>query len=548
MNPVKEVVQQALGPRAKVMAPAMDMAAWSKAHPSLLALQVVRAIDAEWQQHAYRRIIFVGHSLGALIARKAYIIACGQQARAPFEPELADAMKPHEFDGRPWATAVERIVLLAAMNRGWRVSHHLNLLRAPLWAAGSLYGTFSKWLTGRWHLIMHIRRGGEFMTNLRLQWIVLRNEQGNRAGPLTIQLLGSIDDLVAPNDNIDLVSGGQFVYLDVPMSSHTNIIEVNDPQVPQRRELLTAALTESESQLREKASIPSDDPITEPDLSVTNVVFVIHGIRDAGYWTHKLARRVRTHASKVDATWATETSSYGYFPMLPFLLASGRREKVEWLMDQYADALARYPRATFHYVGHSNGTYLLAKALKLYRACRFDRVVFAGSVVRRNYEWHLAVERKQVRQVLNFVASGDWVVAWFPKLFEQIRIQDLGSAGHDGFKPHVDLPLQQVKYVRGGHGAAIEESMWEAISCFITQGHQPAQPAPLEKRRAWWVTTLGYLPGLVWVLIGCGLFVAWTGWRSWTGFGPMLGSVSPVLEGFGLAGYFLLLLTVLRRI
>jgi hypothetical protein len=76
-----------------------------------------------------------------------------------------------------------------------------------------------------------------------------------------VQLLGSIDDYVAPNDNIDLVSGGEFVYLGVPSSGHKSVAQ------------------------------------------------------DAG---------------RLDQ-FATETASYGFFPMLPFLVGNRRREKVEWL-------------------------------------------------------------------------------------------------------------------------------------------------------------------------------------------------------------------------
>lgn len=36
--------------------------------------------------------------------------------------------------------------------------------------------------------------------------------------------------------------------------------------------------------------------------------------------------------------------------------------------------------------------------------------------------------------MLNYVASGDWVVAFFPKAMELLGIQDIGSAGHDGFR------------------------------------------------------------------------------------------------------------------
>jgi len=67
-----------------------------------------------------------------------------------------------------------------------------------------------------------------------------------------------------------------------------------------------------------------------------------------------------------------------------------------------------------------------------------DRIVFAGSVVRRDYDWDYVInERKQVELVRNYVASDDWVVALFPRFFEQWPMRylgnDLGSAGFNGF-------------------------------------------------------------------------------------------------------------------
>jgi hypothetical protein len=46
---------------------------------------------------------------------------------------------------------------------------------------------------------------------------------------VTVQLLGTIDDLVSPDDNIDLVSGKDFVYLEVPESGHRNVIDMDTP-------------------------------------------------------------------------------------------------------------------------------------------------------------------------------------------------------------------------------------------------------------------------------------------------------------------------------
>lgn len=569
----KTVVE--IWPNAEIYRPELPASLFSMANPNRIAAGLLGSIDqkvkdAQGKGQPFQRIILVGHSLGALLARKLYVMACGEVAAAPFEPEC----KEHGFLGgdtpippRSWAIKVSRIVLLAGMNRGWRVSHHISLKRAPLWAIGSGICHVIHMLTRRWPLIFTIRRGAEFITQLRIQWLFMRRRAGTPQAQkvkdtllwpgdaLTVQLLGSRDDMVAPEDNVDLVSGGDFIYLDVPYSGHNDVIRMDAPVFgPGRKELLVLALQGSLDELNCKAVIPSAERFSSPDFRIKRMVFVIHGIRDVGYWTHKIARRVKERDPNHLSEWATETSSYGYFPMLPFLFPWYRRQKVEWLMDQYAEALARYPNAvdSFSYVGHSNGTYLLAKALEIYPCCRFENVVFAGSVVHRNYDWQRFLNAKppRVKAVLNFVASADWVVAFFPKLFQFLRWSDLGSAGHDGFLVKQSAPqFYQVEYVKGGHSAAIQELVWDVIANFIVTGRAQVDEVPGRVRpRVHCVELFGRFPVVVWAIIA--FFV----WGIWWGIKFLLCAViaDPTFlafaTGFAMASYLLVLWLVVTRV
>jgi pimeloyl-ACP methyl ester carboxylesterase len=563
---VKSVAKCAL-PDADFLVPELSAGAFSTTDPNKLVSGVLEIIDQRWVQRKadgapYKRIVLVGHSLGALIARKLYVAACGDDPKAPFEPEVNRAPSCND-----WAPLVERIVLLAGMNRGWRISHHLNPWSAILWSVGTAIGKAFEVLTRRKLLIFQIRRGAFFITQLRIQWLRMRQrtKHSNFGKALTIQLLGSIDDVVSSRDNIDLVSGGDFIYLDIPHSGHADVINMeetkraipSDPKTigEKRTEIFAQALTATPPELKRIGVIPDDQGIQILADEVTDVIFVVHGIRDEGYWTHKIARIVRKRAAVTGRVFATETSSYGYFPMLPFLFAWQRRDKVEWMMDQYADAVARYPNADFHYVGHSNGTYCLARALELYPCCRFKRVVFAGSVVSRSYDWKRflssitedqdhhkgggAEQRRrkwgEVESVLNYVATSDWVVAWFPKFFQTpLSIQDLGSAGHDGFSDAVPVEkatstdhILETHYVTGGHGAGIVEVNWDAIGEFIVTGKplwKGAVSDLIANGRNVWVTSIGFLPGILWVALGmiiiaCGwavaLFGGWLGAPQW---------------------------------
>ncbi len=525
-------------PDADLLTPSLP-ASWASMHqPEEIVANLLRCVDRRWEERrgGYESVLLVGHSLGALLARKLYVCACGAIEAAPFEPGLDDGDLATDRP-RPWAQKVERIVLLAGMNRGWQISHHRSLPNAVVSFLGVLVAHFLTLIFQRPPLIMSIRRGAPFITQLRVQWLHMRNRAEARGigDAMTIQLLGSVDDMVSPEDNIDLASGHDFVYLDIPFSGHGNVIEMADPKpAPSqaegfeaepssigdaRRAVFEAALTEDKATLDRRAIIPSDLPPERQRQDVTDVVFVLHGIRDKGYWTHKVARRVLRLAQEGEQTvrLATETSSYGYFPMLPFLLPTKRRAKVEWFMDRYAETLALYPRAEFSFIGHSNGTYLLARALRDYPACRFKNVVLAGSVVRTGYDWATAEKRKQVKRVLNLVASADWVVAFFPRAIQMLRLQDLGSAGHDGFSGKKAKPglLSQVRYVRGGHGAALVEPNWSAIARFVLKGDCGEIPSEIKAERQ---SPLVALPGSVAPLIWVGLLTlaVWIGYGIWT--------------------------------
>ncbi|MEX5576040.1 alpha/beta hydrolase [Pseudomonas lijiangensis] len=564
LKAVSDSIQE-LWPKARVWCPELPTGLFSRVDPDEIVCNLLVGVDdqvdlASSEGRAVTSIVIVGHSIGGVLGRKLYVAACGETSEAPFEAIYHQQGFKSEkglLSARTWAPLVTRIVLLAGMNRGWQISHHLSPLHAIGWRLGLLMAYIIRFFTSRWLLIFKLRKGAEFITQLRIQWLKRPVSSGS---PLTVQLLGSRDDVVSPEDNIDLVAGHDFIYLDVPFSGHADVVELKDSQYGLGREkVLRQALSLSTDALRAVEIVPADEQVFLVNPTIKNVVFVIHGIRDQGFWTQKIARRVKTLAVKksVNAVskpseWATETSSYGYLPMLPFLLPWYRRNKVEWLMDQYTEALARYPNAKFSYVGHSNGTYLIAKALELYPCCKFENVVFAGSVVRVGYDWKRLLDANQprVKNVLNLVATSDWVVAFFPKLFQVFGWQDLGSAGHDGFKAFKNSKgLFQVQYLKGRHDAGIKEEEWDSIAGFVLEGKLDTETTinSVPERNVI-VGFLGRMPYLVWGLIFISIYCGWT-----LIDGLIPASISDpetrgMLKGLGLSSYVVLIWLALTRL
>ena len=528
METVAKAVRESMG-NVHVIVPQLPLGLFSTADASTISRDVLNEIKSQiqfrdgkrWRE--FEEIVLIGHSVGALIARKVYVLWCGDFLDGPSE---ADENAKH-IVRRKGVSKVRRIILLAGMNRGWSITHHLGILRAIQLSIGAAWGHILDSIFGVRLVIFQARRGSAFLTQLRLEWLALTKSLANYKIPMatTIQLLGTIDDLVSPDDNIDLTTGRDFIYLDVPHSGHPNVIEMDDTQAGQeRRRVFKMALSETEETIRSHAILPADPILAQINWDVKIVVFVIHGIRDDGYWTHKIFRKIVATGQAPPRIYASETARYGYFAMAPFLLPWRRREKVEWLMDQYVEAKALYPNATnFSYVGHSNGTYLLTYALKHYSACQFDNVVFAGSVVRKQYKWLEAIGKGQIKAVLNYVATADWVVAFLPGAFEILRLQDIGSAGHNGFdQATANGPVFERRYIRGTHSAALVEENWDDIAHFILNGQPKEIPDETKRennglwatKRRWYVVIPGYVAPLLWI---AAIVIALAlGWLVWT--------------------------------
>lgn len=475
--------------------------------------ELVAAREARGDRGRYEAIILVGHSFGATLVRAVWAQAMGAQPDGSADLDAA----------LPWAPRISRMLLLAAVARGWnQLAPVATEVRVAVWL-----GSMLEVITGPEYGMLDIRRGAPWITTTRLQTIAINRAYKaaapRRTPPITVQLLGTVDDVVAPSDNVDLAAGTNFYYVEVPQTGHLNVVDLAGDAGAIRRGLFLKALTSTSADLTDVAASPAtlqdmvEENLDDHDLGyvdpapaesavtsaplfirpgVKRVVFLTHGIRDHGHWTRKLSVRIKERARKSDPpiNCRTVTSSYGFFPMGPFMLKAERRTRAGWLMDQYVTAKATYPDAdTFCFIGHSNGTYLLASALRDCPAIRFDSVVFAGSVVRVDYPWQelmrpqeFGERRAQVGRVLNYVATSDIVVALFPGGMQWMRFPDLGGAGHHGF--FEQLNVRNIRWVPGGHDAALKDQHWEEITSFVLGGDFPPErlpePATKPSRRA----------------------------------------------------------------
>ena len=549
MADVKTVVREVVLGSVDLYVPTLP---YSRKLDSTGANEIVRQIVSDLDEISWSRdydeVVFIGHSMGGALLRRVFLTGAPHPPdySGPYEErdDLFDIAKKDAQKHERWASRVRRIVMLANWDKGWSVSDRLGwVYNAGLnflgfaGRAAALLGASQK--LGR--TMLDLRRGSPFIVQTRLLWMAYRRWHNPKyrqhyaqfgdipqalidadpprsaVNPFIVEVLGTQDNFVSPQDQVDLGADGDdwaraepraYCMMEMPDTAHDDIVDFGltkdvgkDVDVKKkRREIFAAALTLSPSTA---CAPPGPDCVRDPsyfndipapiDDTIEHIVFVMHGIRDDGYWTHRIAKAVKEAAAgnrierdAVEPALALKslvslTPTYGYFPMGSFIMPWVRQQKVEWFMDLYVDVKARFPKATMHFVGHSNGTYLAAKSLHDYKAARFGRVYFAGSVVNPEFDWKKMADERRIWRFHNARGATDWVVALLPKSLEYFS--DLGGGGFDGFaqiRKDSQKLTQSVHYAKGGHGGAIDERHWGEIASFIVAGSKPFGAGELE--------------------------------------------------------------------
>jgi hypothetical protein len=403
-------------------------------------------IDEKWitEGESYTNVILVGHSFGGLLVRKAYLLACGA-ARGTHTSR--------------WHPLVSHIVLFAATNRGVdaRRTLRMRLLRRLYRAARTF------------HAIPHLLLsdalwGSAFLTQLRLEWIRHFRDVDNDRLPEVVQLLGTRDQLVTREDSTDLLQFPKVTAFDVADATHDNLHRPDASEDPASRYKL----------LRHAVFEPLSAPEPElPPRSKNPVIFVLHGIRASNSgWPDQLRELLLNANTDAEVI----LPSYNYFSALNFCLPWIRRRYIEWFQDAYSEALARSSQSDFHFVGHSNGTYLLGASLKALPAMRFQRIALIGSVLPRDYDWSVRVRDGQVREIRNHRSSVDWPVGLLCSGLRALQMRDIGTGGFDGFEWNTASVSREIYYHRGGHSGPLTPTCLTDIATHILTGQDP--PAP----------------------------------------------------------------------
>lgn len=539
-------------PDADLLIPFYDAGIYSNADVFLLASRLEDMLqrvleERERRGGSYGKIILIGHSLGALLVRKAYVYGLGATEDHPVFQRTTDTKR--------WARIVDRLVLLAPMNRGWALwprPKHMTWIRLCLF----LLVLSTAKVTARARLLRSVRRGTPFVSNLRIQWIRLCRERADDVAPL-IMLLGDTDDMVRQEDNQDVSASEKFIFIPVPSSGHGSIVKFHkgkegEVRIERFLKALKYSIPHLEKDFLNMTKKVRRSPVaivkahSEDDLRKKgNVVFVLHGIRDFGDWTKKVGKAIR----KEDSNVSVITSSYGYFPIFRFLLFGSRQRNVQLFMDWYTEAFAASPDREMSFIGHSNGTYILANAIKNYVTLSIKNAAFVGSVIPRNFPWDHYIREKRISAVRNDVSAGDWIVGIFARFFEVISevlgvtygsFGDIGSSGFHGFTDN-STHEHEHKYFPGGHSAALKTTNYGSLAKFVLTGKSEIDATCLVEKQSKLVVLFSKLSILIIPVLSVLIFLVgyWT-----TSIFETVWGVEPVVSWLG----FLLVLVILLSV
>lgn len=468
---------------------------------------------------AYPRIILVGHSAGGMIVRDAYLLAAGAYPDYPQK--------------HGWWEKVESVLLFASINRGFRpyatASWALGLALMKLVSLQWLLLKPPSWFSLGW--LMELEKGSFFVTDLRLSWMRHFHERGDEHRPFVVQFLGDIDGVVAREDVRDTEAFANSYTLTIAGADHSNLF---DPAAPPGAAGFTQILA-----VFQNPDPLAHDPSQAEEAEASGpgrVVFVLHGIRDGNAgWVTDLAEAIEQRCkadqdgsppaagascavAQREPAVLVDRSTYGWFSAIKFALPWIRRRNLSWFLDRYSYHVARNPDVRFHFIGHSNGTYILGTSLLEVSSLMFDRVYLAGSVLPREFPWQRMLAR-QVCTVANQCSSEDWPVGGLCRGLHLIGFRDVGTGGVDGFDElENSLPQAQTLWFKGDHGKPLQRPNQPKIVEYLLAPAttDPLLPEPtgadLCHRPSFWfrLKMSGFALGLA-VLVGLATYGAWWG-------------------------------------
>lgn len=176
----------------------------------------------------------------------------------------------------------------------------------------------------------------------------------------------------------------------------------------------------------------------EPDKSVHTHIITIHGIKSSGKPLEDFSKKLQTdlhigHVTNIDYKYLL--ASLNYLPWVRNILQ-------EYVAARLATLTYKYPESRTLIIAHSNGTWMLARAIeKYYSKFRVDNVFLFGSVIETDFDWSKYPDIK----VQNYIGKKDKVLLFSKWMY------GMGQSGRKGFEKN-SKNLKQFRFNWGHTG------------------------------------------------------------------------------------------------
>jgi len=140
--------------------------------------------------------------------------------------------------------------------------------------------------------------------------------------------------------------------------------------------------------------------------------------------------------SVISRSSAVDSFDYGRYGLIRFLMPPFNKRMVDRFYDWYGNLVRSSPRVNLDrfdkrpsIAAHSLGSWIVGNAMLKFKDIRFDKIILAGSILPRDFDWSLLFARDQVLSVRNECGQKDPWPKWGRRF-----VAHTGTGGSEGFE------------------------------------------------------------------------------------------------------------------
>lgn len=217
----------------------------------------------------------------------------------------------------------------------------------------------------------------------------------------------------------------------------------------------------------EKHNSINTNKFVQAQKKIDYLLFYTHGFNTRGAWKDELTEVMSSNQRNTNIQFVLLPWDYGTFKM-KFFIQKSRKIAIQKFVKRYNEILDTYGNCERKcLVAHSFGTYITGTAIQENENFICDKVVLAGNILDRNYDWNKLKNGNQIGEVLIEQSTNDGAVL-FAKILRKVCFQKwIGYAGRNGFIKDYNF-ITVLKSKSGHSGMLNKENMTSKWFSFLT--------------------------------------------------------------------------------